>query len=136
MSIAPHGGRTAAPVVKRAVLGAVYAALACSSARSHIYAGQLYRAERDCVERSSSIDVVDGPEPKTCAPACIIAPAPTDGGAASVYVSTMCAPYPPLFDTSGRAPVCADAVAAATRLDNCVGDAGSSNPKPKDGGGG
>lgn len=105
------------------------AALACGSGRSHVYAGRLYREARDCVDTTTSIDVVDGPEPGVCAPTCLLGPAATASAPRPVYVSTMCAPYPPLFDSSQTAAVCAAALAAASRGDTCTGDAGSSNPR-------
>jgi hypothetical protein len=125
--------RLAAPIV---LLGACAGAsvYACGSARSHIYAGELYHADRDCVDNTSAIDVVDGPEPANCAPTCLAAPTADDGGRGALYVSSMCAPFPPSLDSSGNAPGCANALAAAARNDTCTGDAGSTNPLPHDAG--
>jgi hypothetical protein len=40
----------------------------------------------------------------------------------------MCAPFPPAFDTSGKAPACALALAAYDRNDTCSADGGSTAP--------
>jgi hypothetical protein len=123
--------RGAALVLSMAVIAAGAGAYACGDARSHPYAGRLYRGDRDCVDPSSVIDVVDGPSGATCAPVCVASPVSPDGGRA-IYVSTMCAPYPPFFDSSGNVPGCERALAASSRNDTCTGDAGSTNPAPRD----
>jgi hypothetical protein len=58
----------------------------------------------------------------------------TPDGTRTVYVSTMCAPYPFGFDTSGGDPRCATALAAFDRNDTCLADGGSSAPLPRDAG--
>ena len=111
-------------------------ALACDGPVSHIFAGRLYEAARGCVDSVTSIDVVDGPMPGTpCAPSCFVGPYATDAGDKPVYVSTMCAPFPPAFDTTGTAPACAAALAAYGRNDTCLDDGGTTSPPaPVDGG--
>jgi hypothetical protein len=106
---------------------------ACSSEeRSHIYAGRLYEADRACLDSVTSIDVVDGPLPETpCAPLCVVAPV-TDAAQPAVYISTMCAPFPPAFDTSGTDSRCARALATYTQNATCLADGGIANAFPPD----
>ena len=110
----------------------VLALVACNGdERAHVFAGRLYEADRACLESVTSIDVVDGPLPSApCAPACFVAPI-TDAGAAA-YVSTMCAPFPPSFDTSGTDPRCAPALAAYAQNVTCLPDGGVANAFPRD----
>lgn len=121
---------------RAAAAGAALAALACmlhASAcgdPSHVYEARLYRTDRDCVATTSSVDVVEGDPPGSCAPICLLQPQ-ADGGRA-VYVSTMCGPYPFGFDTSGTDPVCPRALAAFERDDTCLVDGGSTRPAPQD----
>jgi hypothetical protein len=99
---------------------------ACAQPRSHIYAGRLYLDGYDCLDRTIVLDVVDGPDPgSACDPTCLALPG--EAGVL-VYVSTMCAPFPPAADTSGADPRCPLALAAYARDATCGGDAGSSNP--------
>jgi len=127
--------RASAPIGKR-VLAALAAfvpigtlAAACCSDGTHIYSGRLYRDDRTCLATTSSIDVISGDDPGTCAPVCLVQKS-GDGGTA-VYVSTMCAPYPPGHETNGQDPRCAGAFAALSRDDTCLLD-GSTHPTPKD----
>lgn len=99
---------------------------------SHVYEGRLYRDDRDCLGTPSSVDVVTGDDPGTCAPVCLVQRT-FDGGRA-YYVSTMCPPYPHGFDASGTDPVCPDALAAFERNDTCLVDGGTTNPLPRDAG--
>jgi hypothetical protein len=104
------------------------AALACGDP-SHVYAGRRFAPERGCVEPSTSLDVVTGTMPsQPCAPACLAQPHP-DGGR-SIFVSTMCAPFPYGFDPSGTDPLCPSALAASARNDTCFDDGGSKSPLP------
>ena len=105
--------RQLARVTSVVAAGAAIAALAlaCDDPVSHIFAGRLYEPARGCVDSVTSIDVVDGPTPGApCAPACFVGPYATDSGDKPVYVSTMCAPFPPAFDTTGTAKACAVAL--------------------------
>lgn len=100
---------------------------------SHAYVGRLYDPARDCLEPSTTLDVVNGAEPGgDCAPGCLAAPA-TDGGVpgvGAVVVGTMCPPYPPTYTAGPNQPGCAAAFAAYARGDSCLEDGGASNPLP------
>ena len=106
---------------------AAIAPVACDDVRGHIYAGRRYDPDRGCLEPPSSIDIVDGDDPGLgCARTCIEG-LPGDGGEPpAVYVSTMCPPYPTLFDVTGKSLECAAALAAAASNALCGADAGSS----------
>lgn len=97
---------------------------------SHIYEGRLYRSDRDCLGTTSSVDVVSGEAPAACPPTCL-AQAHADGGR-SIYVATMCAPYPFDFDASGSDPMCPNALEALARNDTCRADGSSTAPRPND----
>src|SRR5690606_21990228 len=114
-------------VAALAVAAVVVASSACGEP-SHVYLGRLYRVDRDCVATVSSVDVVDGEEPGTCGPVCLIQT--TFDAERVVYVSTMCAPYPFGFDATGEDPACAAALAAFARDDTCLADGASTNPAP------
>ena len=93
------------------------AVIACGDP-SHIYEGRAFIDDRDCLGTTSSVDVVEGDKPvKICAPVCL-AHAHSDGGR-TLYVSTMCAPYPFQYDASGGDPGCPAALAALGRDDTC-----------------
>jgi hypothetical protein len=112
------------------VLGVV--AAACGET-SHVFAGRLFLDPPGCMGASSSIDVVSGDPPKLpCAATCLVQPL-GDGGSA-IYVSTMCAPYPFGFDTTGSDPRCRSALDAVSRNDACLSDGGSTHPAPADAG--
>jgi len=102
-------------------------AVACGDP-THIYQGRAWIEGRQCLGTTSSVDVVEGDPPAQCGPTCLTQPH-TDGGRA-VYVSTMCAPYPFMFDAAGGDPQCAPALAALARDDTCNVDGTSSNPLP------
>jgi hypothetical protein len=106
----------------------ILVAMACGDP-SHVYAGRRFVDDRGCIDPTTSLDVVTGDVPKqACAPTCLTQPHP-DGGR-TVYVSTMCAPYPFGFDATGADPVCASALAASARNDTCLEDGGSLAPLP------
>jgi hypothetical protein len=107
----------------------------CGDQASHPYLAELYEPGRDCLDPSTAIDVVNGASASgDCAPVCLygssdligLADGGDDGGG-ETYVSTMCPPYPGLFDTSGTEPDCPLALAALTRADVCLDDGGSTN---------
>jgi hypothetical protein len=103
--------------------------VACPGPGTHVLLGHLYEASRDCVDPTSSIDIVDGPEPGSgCPPTCVVTPAGQNGGGVGVYVTTTCGPYPPLDDTTGAPAGCADALAAFARSDVCTADGQSTSP--------
>lgn len=104
-------------------------AFGCDGPSRHVLLGQLYEASRDCIDPTSSIDIVDGPDPGFgCAPTCVVTPIGQNGSAEGVYVTTMCGPYPALDDTSGMPAGCAGALAALARGDTCASDGTSSSP--------
>lgn len=105
-------------------------AWACGDTASHVYEGRLYREDRGCLATKSSVDVVEGERAGECAPTCLVQP--LAGGGRAVYVATMCAPYPFMFDATGTHPSCAPALAAFARNDTCLADGDSSAPLPRD----
>jgi hypothetical protein len=108
----------------------VVAAIAACGETTHVYSGRLYVQDRDCVATTSSIEVVEGdPAPETCAPACLVQRTTPDT-TRPIYVSTMCPPIPFGFDSDGKDPRCAPALAAFARNDTCFTDGGSSAPLP------
>ncbi len=110
----------------------LHAIAGCSESGSHIYEGRFYNEGRDCLGTGSTVDVVDGQSAnRDCPIVCLLQKRP-DGGRV-LYTSTMCAPFPFDFDTSGNDPKCAAAVAAHARNDTCFSDGGSSAPLPKPG---
>jgi hypothetical protein len=104
-------------------------AIACESPSTHVLLGQPYEANRDCVDPTTSIDIVDGPDPGFgCSPTCVVTPIGQNGSEGGVYVTTMCGPYPPLDDTTGMPAGCAGALAAFGRADTCSSDGTSTSP--------
>lgn len=127
----PHG--KARVKASAAVAGALAIAcilhISCRDDGTHVYEGRLYLEARDCVATSSSVDVISGDDPGTCAAVCLLQPR-AEGGRA-VYVSTMCPPFPaPDFDVTGADPVCGRALAALARNDTCLSDGGTTRPLP------
>ncbi len=114
-------------ILASALVGVLLAsalAAACGDA-SHIFEGRFYLEARDCLGTTGSVDVVEGDPPGVCPPVCL-ADAHTDGGR-SLYVSTMCAPYPFGYDASGGDPACPRALAALGRDDTCRPDGTSTH---------
>lgn len=111
-----------------AVACILHAMIACDDVASHIYQGRVYLEDRDCLGTTSVVDVVEGADPGTCAPVCLVG---KQDGARAVYASTMCPPYPKFFDTSGSDVACPRALSALSRADTCFADGGSSNPPPR-----
>jgi hypothetical protein len=109
---------------------ALVAACDDSNTRSHVYAGRQLEDARGCLDPTSSIDVVEGPEPpSTCSPTCIVSPPDFDSGLTTVYVSTMCPPLPAApFDTTGSDPRCSTALAAYQANTTCLSDGGVGVP--------
>lgn len=103
-------------------------ALAACGTTSHAISGRRFDDARACLERETSIDVLEGePDDQRCAPACLVEPRSRDGGA-TIYVTEECPPYPPLFDATGSDPRCVAALLAASRRDYCLRDGGSTAP--------
>ncbi len=115
--------------MRAAFVAAAIVVVSCSNPASHIYAGRRYEPVRDCIDTTASIDVVSSADPgSTCDAVCLAAP-PTSTGERALYVSKMCPPYPPLFDTRGGVPDCERALAAYSRNDTCLADGGTSGRK-------
>lgn len=106
-------------------------ALGCGEA-SHVFEGRLFVEGRQCLGTTSSVDVVAGERPGSCEPVCLVQP--TGDGGRAIYVATMCGPYPPGFDATGKDAACTPALAALARGDTCLVDGGSSHPSPRDAG--
>ncbi len=63
---------------------------ACSDTGPRVYTAQPYDAETGCLGEYEAIGLVEADElPATCAPTCLDV-------AETVYVTTLCAPYPEL----------------------------------------
>jgi hypothetical protein len=123
----------AAALALLAPIGAIACILhvsACKDDGTHVYIAQLYVEARGCLGTTSSVDVISGEAPGTCAPICLVQKR-GDAGPAT-YVATMCPPYPSgvEFDTSGTDPSCTGALAALARNDICLTDGGSTSPVP------
>jgi hypothetical protein len=66
---------------------------ACDDTNVHLLYGEQYDPQYMCMLPSSSIDVLNGPDPgESCPPVCITA---TLDGETYVYISTTCPPYDP-----------------------------------------
>jgi hypothetical protein len=125
-----------------AVFGCLAAVVACAAfavhcdgeSSSHPYSARQYVPDRDCVLNPIAIDVVSGPMPGDCTPACLVGSGTFQDGSINTWVSKMCPPLPRSFDTTGANPVCGKALAAFAREDYCTTDGGSTNPIPKDAG--
>lgn len=128
--------------VAAAVLAAAAACMcivqlsACENDGTHVYIGRFYLESRGCLGTTSSLDVIEGDVPGECAPVCLVQR--RADAARTVYVATMCPPYPAAveFDTSGADPACAPALAALARNDTCATDGGSAHPLPPEAGAG
>ncbi len=86
--------------------------IACGEPLSHVYAGELYDRDADCLYPGTVIDpALEGPPEDAgfCDAICIT---DLDGG---VWVSGQCPPYPETFDLTGTDPACARAFAASCR---------------------
>ncbi len=112
--------------MKRAVLpAAVLVAVACGTS-SHIYPGNQFDRTRGCLEPVSSVDVVTGDNPGSSCPVTCLVSTTAEAGVYTLYVSNECAPFPPFYDTSGKDPDCARAIAAFTLGPQCLSDGGVS----------
>jgi len=71
---------------------AVLAIASCDEANVHILTAQQYDPAAACVGASDGVDVVNGPATgDNCGPECLSI---TAGDATSVYVTTVCPPFP------------------------------------------
>ena len=96
-------------------------AAACSDP-AYVYVAARYDEVNDCLAETAALDVVRGKYTENpCDPVCLVrkdgqgvlGSTPADGGGPVVFVSTVCPPYPPEFDTSGTTPACTPALAAS-----------------------
>jgi hypothetical protein len=104
-------------------------AVACGTT-SHIYPGNLFDRARGCLDPVSSVDVVTGADPGSGCPVTCLVSTTADAGVYTLYVSNECAPFPPFYDTSGKDPDCARAIAAFTLGPQCLSDGGVSGGPP------
>lgn len=71
---------------------AALAVASCDEPNVHILTAQLYDPAADCVSASDGVDVANGPATgDNCGPECLSI---TSGDATSVYVTTVCPPFP------------------------------------------
>ncbi len=111
------------------LLGARVLGACDTNETTHFFVGQLFEPARGCLDPEGSIAQVDGPVPdQPCAATCVVGPSGQNGNASSVYVTTMCGPYPALADTTGAPAGCTEALAALDRGDTCLIDGDSSAP--------
>lgn len=112
--------------------------LACSDP-TYGFLGRRYTTDRDCLATTTSLDVVRGADPGDCPARCVSAPplpdASPDGNVTAaprdLYVTIMCPPLPHGIDpVADDDPACVRAIAALTRKDTCLGDGGSTAPRP------
>ncbi len=107
---------------------------ACDDTPTHIFYGQEYNPTLGCLESVTVVDTIGGDDTgQSCALVCVASPADPEAGV-SVYVSTTCPPYPPLFDVSGNDPQCTPALAAARSGTTCLDDGGVVITNPIDSG--
>jgi hypothetical protein len=120
-----------------AVAACAYAYACDSSPQSHVYVASLYDGV-SCFAASSSLGYVNTPDGDLdCAPTCLATTTAT--GQSLIYVSTMCGPYPPGFDTTQTNASCPGAIqawAGAGGPGECVGaeDAGEDGATGSDAG--
>jgi hypothetical protein len=121
-------GRRVASAVAAAV-----AACGCDNPSVHVYSGQAYDTQAQCVQPfSTALDVISGPSTgNACPPACLV-------GSTQVYVSVVCPPYPPGYGVEAQdaalaaSDPCTAALAAYAAGTMCGGGDGG----PGDDGGG
>jgi hypothetical protein len=107
-------------VVKGLSVVALAASVVAACSRSpdtHVVLGQRYEVAGDCLQPTSSIEILEGSDPGLgCDPTCVVTP----GGV--VYASTECGgQFSSFDDTSGADPACAGALAALKNMVVCGG---------------
>jgi hypothetical protein len=109
---------------------------ACDEPNAHIFTGQQFEAQGQCLEPPTALDVVSGAGATlTCAPTCLTQ-------SSQVYVSTQCPPYPPQFtvetqsSVGGASDPCAAALSAFAAGAMCDDDGGAGDAAVDDAGGG
>lgn len=98
--------------------------IGCESTKLHPFHGRRFQSDRNCLDRTTVIDVIEGDGGTTCALKCLVSH--EDGGAIP-YTTTDCPPYPFGYDPTELDPQCVRAKAAWDRNDTCL-DAGSTHP--------
>jgi hypothetical protein len=93
--------------------------MACGEPISHIYVGELYDPDADCLYPGTVVDPALAGPPDEAGPCDAICISDLDG---DVWVSGQCPPYPIQFDVKGNNPKCARALAATCR--ECPTDGG------------
>jgi len=101
---------------------------ACSSVDNHLLFGQQYEPTGACLDPAQAIDDIDGSDPGSCAPACLLA---TEEGGVVAFITTTCGPYPPYLTqepadaaASGAGGLCKGAFAAYAAGAVCGADGG------------
>ncbi len=103
---------------------AAFSMTACTTDPTYVYRARPFDSRTGCLGASVSLDVIQGPLPDECPPACLVQGAGSDGGRV-VYVSRTCAPYPPQLDSIGTAPECSRALRAEAESGGCVPEGGA-----------
>jgi hypothetical protein len=121
-------------LVVTAPLLACAVAVACNDGpQSHVYVASLYQAAGACLDPSTTLAIIGTPNGSLeCKPACLVqsSPPPASAATETLYLSTMCAPYPTtVTPTTDADPACAAALAAYASGAVCGEDVG-----PEDGG--
>ena len=117
MKVHRSTGRVPLTLAASVVLGGLLVLGACNDYEPAVYTAQLYRAADDCLEPYSPIGVV---QVQTLSSQCLV------DSAGSLYVSTVCAPYPDAFASEipeAAVEDCKNALAAAAQDQQC--DAGA-----------
>jgi hypothetical protein len=86
--------------------------LACEEQTSHVYAGELYDPDADCLYPTTSLDfVLDPPEGSAaeCDAQCI------SDSVGQLFLGTTCPPWPVEFNGASSTPGCIKALAARCR---------------------
>jgi hypothetical protein len=109
---------------------------ACDEPNAHIFSGQQFEAQGQCLEAPTALDVIGGSGATlTCDPACLTQ-------SSQVYVSTQCPPYPPQFavetanSLGDASDPCAAALNAYAAGAMCGDDAGEGDAAVGDASGG
>lgn len=122
-----------AVVAASVAAASAFSITACTTDPTYVYRATPFDTSTGCLGTPVSLDVIQGPLPADCPPACLVQSSTRDGGR-SVYVSRTCAPYPPELDSTGTVPECSRALLAAAQSSGCVPEGGvdSGLPDPSD----
>lgn len=86
---------------------------------THAFLAQRYDPEKKCLAQVQALDVIAGEPPGDCSVVCLVRIA-TPSSPEEIYVSSMCPPYPPALETSGRGAACVEALDARARGVTCT----------------